>query len=366
MPTEQIFIRRTKKDMPESMTVASIFGHRVKKGEVGIEVEVEGNKFPKTDSYGSGTGAEYIPKQWKYTKDGSLRGKDNAEYILKQPILFTKVDQAIDDLWDMFDKYGSKLDDSNRTSVHVHLNVQTWHLDRVTSFLGLYFAVEELLTQWCGEHRVGNLFCLRARDATAIVSKIKGFIQSDGQGPYLSEGLHYAGLNCQAMQKFGSIEIRSLRGCTDKETLKTWVGILQRLYEISETYNDPRDVVEGFSGNGPLAFLEKILGPFADEIIQNSGYSGQQIMEAMYDGIRHAQDICYCRDWENFKRDRARPSPFGVKKRKVAASTGSAPSAATIYNSLLSQPFTSAPQVSVSDEEFDEIMEAYDDDDDDY
>jgi len=244
------FIRNEEEDEP-SFNIGAMLGTRTVDGDVGIEVEVEGNKFPKED-------APQIPKVWRYTHDGSLRGHDNAEYVLRAPIKFDQVDKAVDDLWKMFTDYGSVLDDSNRTSVHVHLNAQGWHLDRLTAFLALYFSVEELLTQWCGDHRVGNLFCLRSKDATSIVSQIRDFIRSDGE-LVPSQGMHYAGLNCHALTKYGSVEIRSLRGATEADTIKTWVSVLRRLYDLSGDYPDPRAVVEGFSGAGPLDYLNSIL-----------------------------------------------------------------------------------------------------------
>ncbi|QDP50571.1 MAG: putative amidoligase enzyme [Prokaryotic dsDNA virus sp.] len=308
------FKRSAEKDEP-SYNIGAMMGHRTTKGDVGLEIEVEGNKFPKGSPYGTEKDEKLIPKQWKYTPDGSLRGQDNAEYILARPIKFSEVDKALDDLWKMFKDYGSKLDDSNRTSVHVHLNAQGWHLNRLTSFLALYFSVEELLTEWCGEHRVGNLFCLRSKDATNIVAQIRDFIASDGKD-LPSQGMHYAGLNCHSLTKFGSIEVRSLRGATDPETIKTWVSILQRIYEISGDYTDPRLVVEGFSGAGPLDYLNTVLGPHTNTIVQGSGFDHQQVMASVYEGIRLAQDLCYCRDWSKFNPEKVKMDPFGRRIKK--------------------------------------------------
>ena len=315
------FIRRKAQKRKASPSVVNIYGHLPVKGAVvGLEIEMEGNKFPKPNN----SGKDLIPPEWKYTKDGSLRGLDNAEYIFAKPLPFSQVDRCLDNLWDMLDKYGSKLDDSNRTSVHVHMNVQEWHLNRVTSFLALYFAVEEILTEWCGDHRVGNLFCLRAKDATGIVAKVKDFIASDGQIGF-PEGMHYSGCNLHALGKFGTIEIRALRGCTDKNDIKTWVSILRRLYDLSAEYPDPRQVVEGFSGEGPMAYLERILGPYTGTVLEGIDFDHQDVMDSMYEGIRQAQDVAYCRDWDEFEADKSRVNPFG-RKRKTSAS-----SAAEIY-----------------------------------
>lgn len=283
--------------------ISALLGKSLTPGDVGIEIEVEGNKFKKED----------IPHPWAYKHDGSLRGKDNAEYILRRPIKFEEVPAAIGTLWQMFSDYGSVLDDSNRTSVHVHLNVQRFHKNRLCSFAALYFCVEEILTEWCGEHRVGNLFCLRAKDAPAIVYHLKKFLL-EGPAWNLSENLHYAAFNIHALVKFGSIEIRTLRGVKDPGIIMAWVSILERLYKLSEEYPDPRAICESFSGEGPFEFLRKLLGDKHDLVMSGISYNGQQIMEAMYTGIRLAQDLCYCRDWTLYKPVDSRKDPFGRRR----------------------------------------------------
>src|SRR5690606_38923194 len=117
-------------------------------------------------------------------------------------------------------------------SVHVHLNCQNFLINRLASFSALYFVLEEVLTEWCGEYRVGNLFCLRTKDAPAIVENLIDFIKADG-GISFSNGLHYSGFNISALRKFGSIEIRTMRGTDNKELIQEWINILERLYVLS-------------------------------------------------------------------------------------------------------------------------------------
>lgn len=289
------------------------------KGSVGIEVEVEGNKFPKVP--GMETTRKALPMEgwtyWHYVKDGSLRGADNAEYVLGKPIEFEEVPDAIAELTAKLEEYGSKLDDSNRTSVHVHLNCQDFHMNRLASFCALYFCFEEVLVEWCGDHRVGNLFCLRGKDAPGLITKIKRFIQSDGQTE-LSDGLHYSGLNANALTKFGSLEVRSMRGPTDLLIIVQWVKVLERLYNLSAEFTDPRDIPAQFSAQGPLTFFETILGEEGITLRQGIDFDDERIRDSMYEGIRLAQDLCYCRDWGNFKPVDMKDDPFGRDMRKVS------------------------------------------------
>lgn len=295
------------KENTRGYNLGTLLRKRAVKGQIGIEIEVEGKNLPKGDGNPDGCP---VSRNWKYVKDGSLRGYDNAEYVLMKPIDFDEVEGALIELWDLFKSCDSRIDESNRTSVHVHLNVQPFFMNRFASFVGLYLSVEELLTAFCGDHRVGNLFCLRAIDAPAIVTKFKRFIQNDGNEK-LSDGLHYAGLNGNALSKFGSIEIRSMRGPQAYQEVLTWVSMLRRLYELSEAYTDPREVCAGFSSEGPVGFLYRVMGDLTPVLRAGIDYTDEQIRDSMYRGIRLAQDVCYCRDWDLYKPEEVSTDPFG-------------------------------------------------------
>jgi len=303
----KVFKKKRAKSEEEGYDIRTLMGHNPTAGEVGIEIECEGNSFRK----------DSISPPWKYVKDGSLRGQDNAEYILKRPILFSEVPAAIDTLWEMFGRHGTVLAESNRTSVHVHLNAQNFHMNRLCAFISIYFIVEDLLTQWCGDHRVGNLFCLRAKDAPGIVSKIKDFLIHEGRNGGLSEGLHYGGLNAHALAKFGSIEIRALRGVTDPKIIVDWVSILERIYKVSEEFPDPRGVCDNFSGAGPIDFLHMLLGDKTQMVLDGIPYDNGQVMDSLYEGIRIAQDLCYCREWSEYRPVVTKLDPFGRTTKRV-------------------------------------------------
>jgi hypothetical protein len=279
-------------------------------GDIGIEIEVEALNSLVKD-------ASALSPWWSYHPDGSLRGYDNAEYVIRNPIKFDEVPAALDHLWGKFAYHNCKLADSNRTSVHVHLNCQKFHLNRLTSFCALWFAFEEVLTEWCGDHRVGNLFCLRAKDAPAIISGLRRFIRSDAQSE-LRDGMHYSGFNASALFKFGSIEIRTLRGVKDKVIIEQWIAILRRLYDLSAEYKDPRDVCAAFSQGGPLAFFDNMLGDMAPIIRDGIPFNDDRIRDSMYEGIRLAQDLCYCRDWDVYKPVDLKDDPFKRPAKIVA------------------------------------------------
>jgi len=281
-------------------------------GRVGLEIEVEGSRIPRSEELS----VYNLNHLWTYHTDGSLRGNENGEYVLYKPLPFEAVPAALDKLWTMFETHKTKLDDSHRTSVHVHLNVQDFHLNRLASLVSLYFIVEEVLTEWCGEDRVGNLFCLRAKDAPAIIQSCKDFFRTNGR-VRPTDNFHYAALNMNAIQKFGSLEFRTLRGVTDNQTILDWVNILGRIYHLSAEYPDPREICAKFSSMAPIEFFREIFGPLSSTILNHIPMTETDVQASMYEGMRYAQEICYSVDWDAFEKSDLRADPFGRSLKSV-------------------------------------------------
>lgn len=302
MSKSEIFGRASNNT--KGVTLGTVLKKRAVKGDVGLEIEMEGASLLHTEDEG-----DLVVKGWRYHVDGSLRGEENAEYVSDGPVKFEEVGPALDRLWGALSVNGARIDDSNRTSVHVHLNCQRMFLNQFTSFAACYFALEEILTEWCGDHRVGNLFCLRAKDAPGIISQLQKFILANGDYSF-SDGLHYAAFNPQALNKFGSIEIRTMRGTPVKEEVLAWVKILQRIYEFGTSIDDPRDVVNMFSQGGPLRFFETVLGDHAEFLRKELGLGDAFIRDSLYVGIRLAQKLVYCRDWSKYETVDLKPDPF--------------------------------------------------------
>jgi len=189
-------------------TVRSIYGLPQVKGEVGIEIELEGKKVLQDN----------VPPYWVFHVDGSLRG-ESAEYVLSKPIARDRVPEALDTLFKTLKAHGTRIrDDSPNTSVHVHLNVQEWTLKKVYNLITTWYIFEKMLVQWCGEEREGNLFCLRGADAEVLLQRLASAVRySKFQYIVDADGLRYSALNPTSMGKFGSIEIRSLAGVYDQE-----------------------------------------------------------------------------------------------------------------------------------------------------
>lgn len=303
-----IFPKNSSKPI-SGYTIGAMLGKSGTEGDIGIEIEMEGNNLPHDPEFSNN-------RIWEHVVDHSLRGNDNGEYVLRKPIKFDNVDKALENLWKVFAFTGATFDESNRTSVHVHLNCQEFYLNRFASFCALYICFEEVLTEWCGEYRVGNLFCLRSKDAPGIITKIKSFIKSNGESK-IGEHLHYAGFNIHALTKFGSIEVRTMRGVSDPLVIRDWVRILRTIYDKSADFPDPRGICDAFSFNGPLDFFYSIMGDQANTLRNGIDFNDERLKDSMYEGIRLAQDICYCADWDEFTQKKISPDPFGRPLNRV-------------------------------------------------
>ena len=310
-----VFVKKKESKPLKDLTIATMQGRKAKKGVVGLEIEVEAsvaNSLPK--------GTAVIADYWRAERDGSLRGADNAEYVLTKPIEFEQVPDALDKLWAEFTKAKVKLNDSLRTSVHVHLNVTSFYQNRLAALLGLWFIFEEVLSYWCGDHRAGNLFCVRAKDGESIIRQIKGWLEAKGRFQLNNEALHYSALNMAALNKFGSLEVRTMGGILEPEPGKQWVRILRKLYDESVKYKDPRTLIEKFSLEGPLDFFLSVFGEEAEGILKNVG--DLDLRDSLFEGMRFAQEVVYARDWSDFHPTKEAVDPF--MRRKVSEEVGEA------------------------------------------
>lgn len=241
--------------------IADLLRLPVIKGDFGIEIEVEGENLVPT------VASSQCP--WKTEDDGSLRGRfpdQRAEYVLNKPIPYGRVKPALEYL----EKHlkGSRLDFSFRTSTHVHVNVLELNEVQLMNFIYTYLLLEEPLVNFCGAQRVNNRFCLRLQDAEGLrdclvvlfsqgLKKIAGNLREDR--------IRYAALNLAALNKYGSLEFRSMRGTLDVKVLTTWVDALNSIREYAMRMQDPIAIYEEFTRNAPADFAQIVLGDTAKE-----------------------------------------------------------------------------------------------------
>jgi hypothetical protein len=200
-------------------SVSEHFGvNRLVGAVVGLELEVEGSRLPDEI------------EGWMTVRDGSLR--DGKEYVLRDPSGAVGVKGYLANVKESFAANRTKPEYTFRTSTHCHVNVSNLTLEQTKTIVMLYYLFERQYTEFCAKHRVGNRFCLRLRDAEAIVSQLREFIRYD-RLPNNDSG-KYCALNIVPLGRQGTIEFRTLEGTDDWERIHLWVRALIRLRKIGK------------------------------------------------------------------------------------------------------------------------------------
>lgn len=283
-------------------TVMQWFGIQLPtKGDVGVEIEVEGKSLPKA-----------FDRYWRVEADGSLRGEDNAEYVLEKPMTLRQVKLALSHLNMQYKKNNSVVDDTVRAGVHVHINVQQLNIVELYNFMTLYLTLEELLVKFCGPYREGNLFCLRACDAEWLLFRLSEAARTRQFRRILTDdNLRYGSMNVKALGTYGSLEFRAMRGTRDLNLIHKWANILVDLREAAKKFTDPKDIINSYSEGDYVAFLNKCLGEHV-ELFKNY----DNVPKMLNDGMRRAQDIAFCCDWQQFFQEEIVP-PVPAPRKKI-------------------------------------------------
>lgn len=267
----------------------------------GVEVELEGANV-------ADAGFEVL-ELWLPHHDQSLRNHHGQaiEYVFRGPYDMAKTELAINRLFDFLNTPPVKVAPSYRTSIHVHVNFAAETYRTIYNFICLSIVLDELLVSQNGDHRIGNNFCLRARDAMGQTNSITKSIENGNEFFGINQNERYSSINFASLLKFGTVEFRSLECTTHKGRLLHWINTLAHIKKVSKTFKDPSEIISAFSRMGEKEFLYMVLGPYAIK------YSTVVNFESMLRyGMRIAQDFAYCSEWNTKKTAKEMP---GNKKK---------------------------------------------------
>jgi hypothetical protein len=264
--------------MTVSRKVHEIIGLEPVDGDIGLEIEVEGERLPRIQE-----GA------WRTERDSSLKAAEAYEYVFRRPKKLIAVKPALRALNRAFKENGSRVDDSYRAGVHVHINITQLTLMELANFVTLTICFEGILSEYCGESRKGNLFCLRVADAEQTIDDwLKAFAHMDFRN---QNAMKYGFVNLATVGIYGSLEFRGMRGTVDEEVLLPWVETLYHLREFAKTFDSPQTIIERFSVLGSEEFCQAGVGLLLPLIANQSG--------SIWRDIRRAQDFAYGLNWED-------------------------------------------------------------------
>lgn len=263
------------------MIIADFLGKNTL-GDVGIEIEVEGDLLPPAVGL------------WKRERDPSLRGPDTGEYVLTRPIPINNVGRELTILKDAFVKYGSTFNESPRAGVHVHVNVCDLTFKQVITMVCAYIILEEFFIRYCDKSRDGNLFCLPTYSASYLLSQIRQTCEKDDAYIMNTDNIRYASINVNSLFKYGSIEFRSLESTYNFDKIRVWCEMLYKLKVAAQKYADPADLLMSFSKNECVPMINAIMEEHAPMFLKH-----EDALRVTRGGILRAQDIAFSRDWSS-------------------------------------------------------------------
>ena len=247
----------------------------------GVELEMEGRGFRMSKN----------PTDWSSADDGSLRGAENIEWVMRKPKKLEQAKADVSALYAALADNNAVITDSMRAGVHVHVNCSDLTIQQFWTFLALYHCLEIPLTDLLGEDRVGNLFCLRLIDAEMQAFVIMENLRKGKM--VFQENIRYAASNLCALNRYGSLEFRAMQTPTTAEPVLTWLDLLSSLREASLNYSTPVDVVTAFSADGEETVIRRVFGDHAHMLLNQAGIDAK-----VRKSIRTAQNWIYSHNWE--------------------------------------------------------------------
>lgn len=274
------------------------------KGVVGVEVEVEGLKdlagkvrhglrhdeehewLHSDQSPGAPGGLAFGKGYWYVKYDGSLRD-GGVEFVTGK--LFGKdLSMALDDLNDYFKKLPSHPEPSDRCSVHVHIDVRDLSKSEFIRMLIDYAIFENIIFNYCGNHRKENLYCLPFARSDVFKKTLADMYTSFGEKvkfTHIIKGFpKYSALNVGASAYYCSLEFRQHGGTYDMMRIKEWINILMCLKKNCKG-NLADNLHREISRYGISNYLERVFGKYS-KVLDYNDCEGD-----ILGGIRLAQDI---------------------------------------------------------------------------
>jgi hypothetical protein len=218
----------------------------------GIELEVE-NARSRHGSFKH----EMFGTLWNSHTDGSLRN-GGVEYV-SVPCSGGAIVEAVDLMWNGLPADWSF---SQRTSIHVHVNVRDFSWEQLQTLLLTYCVVERILFDYASSDRAGSIFCVPVVETTYPDTLIGNLITSQHRA--VGSWEKYSALNLTRLVDLGTVEFRHMPGCRDKEKVFMWLRIINDLLLFARRTTIDT-VYKTLESTGPRAFLENV---FSSDVMQ--------------------------------------------------------------------------------------------------
>lgn len=218
---------------------------------------------------------EELSPFWQMVDDGSLR--NHGKEFITIPTRASRIEQALTILFNS--QLNKNIDFSERTSIHVHLNVRTLTANQLASLVLSYLVFEKAIFNWVGHQREHNIFC----NPLTTVPEIDGLMNKLN---HIRDGFDwnkYCALNLAPIYNKGTIEFRHLYGTKDIPILMTWINMILSL-KVFALKKDPNAIFKQIRElNTESQYLI-----FANEIF------GREFAKILLDYPNAEEDCYYC------------------------------------------------------------------------
>lgn len=248
---------------------------------VGVEVELEGFDEIHKSIMESGF--------WSVESDPSLRG-GGKEFLYRYPLNGQDIITSMKE-FDTFiqwyeGEYGEeRIDCSERTSVHVHLDVRGMTSKQLLNLALINMTFEGSLLKLFGPGREDSNYCLPMEKGTDRFRL--AHLMSDDQGSILQaiSSSKYSSFNTLPIKTQGSVEFRIHTGCKSGEDILNWIYIIlcMKSYALSMDVNWLE-----YPGYVSLIGMDEYVRRVFKDHSEQFLYQGYQ--EDLFKGIRVAQD----------------------------------------------------------------------------
>ncbi len=286
-------------------------------GTIGLELEIEcQNNLPRDDNLELIPAGKTTKARWLGVRDGSLRG-NSLEYIFSQPCTREELAPLVKGLFDCFKNFKSKLDNSNRCSTHVHINMANKTINQLTSTIILWAIFEEALIDWCGEERKTNHFCLSMKDSSSLLVSWEAYLRTGGARVF-DRNMKYSALNILPIFEKGSFEFRCGRASSDPVFPTTWATFLDTFVAFAcNKYVIPSRIANDMSEQGAYEIFMDIckdaaLADFKNDVVKMAG-GVDAFNDKCFKNFRNVQSLVLGFPWEKWIEliDKAYvPNPF--------------------------------------------------------
>lgn len=212
----------------------------------GVELEIE-----QIQDHG-----EYALKHWNITTDDSLR--ENGHEYTKGPMSYDNAVKAFVGLHKDL-KTGPK-PFSDRTSIHVHVNVGSLEEEELKQFILTYALLEPLFFEFVGQKRQNNIYCVPL-NYTYLPTVYKHPLQTlhAKWSKYTAFNLCPVGVH-EHSQGLSTVEFRHMYGTNKIELFSDWLSAIRDLY-LFVTTTPEYNLVKLLANRTPVSIIAQSAVP---------------------------------------------------------------------------------------------------------